>query len=113
MRLASWNRLERASAGELLAAHPGHADAKHQAIAQAQADGLIIPGLRPDDVYVLLIALAGTWSPVSATFTASPADSEPDHDRRRTALREVVRRALVRTEEAAPVPQHSELLDHP
>ena len=95
VRLASWNRLERVPTGELLAAFPGHADGKHEAIARAQADGLIVGGLRPDEVYALLIALAGTWSPVSGTFTASLDDDDADHERRRGALREVVRRALV------------------
>jgi hypothetical protein len=46
-------------------------------------------------VDALIIALAGTWSPVSATFTASTADDEADHERRRAALRRVVARALV------------------
>ncbi len=95
VRLASWNRLERVPTGELLAAHPGHADAKYDAIARAQADGQIVAGIRPDEVYALIIALAGTWSPVSATFTASPEDDEADHERRREVLRQVVARALV------------------
>ena len=95
VRLASWNRLERVPTGDLLAAHPGRTDGKYETIAQAQADGLIVGGIRPDEVYALLIALAGTWSPVSATFTASPADGDAEHDRRRGVLRQVVRRALV------------------
>ncbi len=95
VRLAGWYRLERVRAGELLAAHPGHADDKHAAIARAQADGLITAGIRPAEVHALVIALAGTWSPISATFTASPADGDTEHERRRTVLREVVHRALV------------------
>jgi AcrR family transcriptional regulator len=95
VRLASWNRLERVPTGPLLGTGPGLADAKHDGIARAQAEGRIVAGLRPDDVYALLIALAGTWSPVSATVTASPADDPADHERRRAALRETVRRALV------------------
>lgn len=95
VRLASWNRLERVPTGELLAAHPGLSDDKYEAIAAAQAGGGIVPGIRPDEVYALVIALAGTWSPISATFTASPGDDAADHDRRRAVLREVVARALV------------------
>jgi len=95
VRLASWNRLERVPTGDLLVAHPGLADVKLAAIEQAQREGLIIDGLRPDDVYALVIALAGSWSPVSATFTASTADDEADHKRRRATLRTVVTRALV------------------
>jgi hypothetical protein len=81
--------------GDLLVAHPGLADAKLTAVEQAQREGRIVDGVRPDDVYALIIALAGTWSPVSATFTASTADDEADHERRRAALRRVVARALV------------------
>jgi AcrR family transcriptional regulator len=95
VRLASWNRLERVPTGELLKAHPGISDGKYAAIAQAQADGRIVAGIRPDDVYALLIGLAGTWSPVSATFTASTADPAVDHERRREVLRGMVTRALV------------------
>jgi AcrR family transcriptional regulator len=95
VRLASWYRLERVPTGELLAAHPGHGTDKHDAIARAQADGRIVGGIRPDEVYALVIALAGTWSPISATFTATAADGGDAHDRRRSALRSVVSRALV------------------
>ncbi|WP_111768638.1 TetR family transcriptional regulator [Nakamurella deserti] len=95
VRLASWNRLERMPTGDLLVGHDELSEPKFAAIARAQADGSILAGLRPDEVYSLVIALAGTWSPVSATFTASAADSEVDHQRRRAALRLVVARALV------------------
>ena len=95
VRLAGWNRLERVPTGDLLAAHPGLTDPKREAIARAQADGRIVAGIRPDDVHALVIALAGTWSPISATCTAAPADDPAEHERRRTALREAVRRALV------------------
>ncbi|MGO1412596.1 TetR family transcriptional regulator [Microbacterium sp.] len=98
VRLASWYRLERVPTGTLLSAHPGHSDAKFDAIAAAQADGRIVGGIRPDEVYALVISLAGTWSPISATFAASTEDPEPDHARRRAALREVVDRALARHE---------------
>ena len=95
VRLASWYRLERVPTGKLLAGHPGPVGDKHEAIARAQAAGRIVADLRPEDVYALVIALAGTWSPISATTTASDADGEAAHDRRRGALRAVVRRALV------------------
>ncbi len=95
VRLASWNRLERVPAGELLGAHPGLSDPKHEAIARAQAEGRIVPGIRPEEVYALIIALAGAWSPVSATFTATANDPATDHERRRAALRGTVGRALI------------------
>lgn len=95
VRLASWNRLERVPTGALLGAHPGLTAGKLDVIAHAQAQGRVVAGILPEDVYAVVIALAGTWSPASATFTASPDDGDADHHRRRTALREVVRRALV------------------
>lgn len=94
VRLASWQRLERAPTGALLAAHPDLTDPKFDAIAEAQRDGRVKDGIRPDEVYALVIALAGTWSPISATYAASPQDDEGDHNRRRKTLREVVERAL-------------------
>lgn len=95
VRLAAWNRLERVPTGPLLGVHAPLADDKHAAIARAQEQGLVVGGIRPDEVYALLIALAGAWSPVSATLAASPQEDEADHERRRGVLREVVRRALV------------------
>jgi len=103
VRLASWRRLERVPTGDLLAGHPDLTAPKHEAIAQAQDDGRIIGGIRPDEVYAMVIALAGTWSPVSATSTASRDDDPADHDRRRAALREVVRRAFAASADDDPV----------
>ena len=95
VRLASWQRLERVPAGELLAGHPGLTRPKFDEIARAQREGTITAGIAPEDVYALVIALAGTWSPISATYTASRDDQEADHERRREVLRQVVRRALM------------------
>lgn len=95
VRLASWKRLERVPVGDLLAAHPGLVEPMHAAIAAAQAAGRIVDDLRPDEVYALVIALAGAWGPVSSTFTAATGDPEADHVRRRAGLRRVVARALV------------------
>lgn len=95
VRLASWYRLERVPAGDLLRAHPGRADDKLASIARAQAEGRIMDSMAPDDVYASIIALAGTWSPISATFAASADDAQADHDRRREVLRGLVARALV------------------
>ncbi len=97
VRLASWYRLERVPTGPLLAAHPGLTDPKHDAITRAQAEGLIIAAIAPQDAYALVIALAGTWSPVSATTTAASSDPDTEHERRRCALRAAVRGALVPT----------------
>jgi AcrR family transcriptional regulator len=95
VRLASWYRLERVPTGDLLAGHAGRWDEKLSAIERAQAEGRIVDGIAPADVYALLIAIAGTWSPVAGTFTAAPGDGEAAHARRRAVLRGVVSRALV------------------
>lgn len=95
VRLTSWNRLERVPSGDVLAGHAELARPKYDAVAAAQREGRIVGGIRPDEVYSLVIALAGAWSPVSATFTASASDDPADHERRRAALRLVVARALV------------------
>lgn len=95
VRLASWYRLERVPTGPLLAAHPGLTDPKHDAITRAQAEGLIVAGIAPEHVYALVIALAGAWSPVSATTAAASSDPDAEHERRRSALRSAVRGALV------------------
>lgn len=95
VRLASWYRLERAPEGDLLARHPGLWTDKLEAIERAQAEGLIVSGPSPADIYALVISIAGTWSPISATFTASASDPAADHRRRRKAIRAVVGRALV------------------
>lgn len=95
VRLAGWCRLERVSAGDLLRGHPELVAPKYEAVTRAQAEGRIVADLRPEEVYALVIALAGTWSPISATFAAAAADDGADHDRRRQALRAVVARALV------------------
>lgn len=95
IRLVGWNRLERAPAGDLLAGHGALTDPKRAALAQAQRDSLVVDGIAPDDVYAMVIGLAGSWSPLSGTVTAAPADDEADHDRRRAALRKTVARALV------------------
>lgn len=95
VRLASWNRLERVPEGALLDGHEDLVQPKYDAIARAQHEGRIIPDIRPDEVYALVIALAGTWSPVSGTYTASALHDTADHERRRAALRLAVRRALV------------------
>lgn len=95
VRLSSWFRLERVPAGPLLAAQPERVQPKLDAIAQAQAEGRIVAGIAPADVYALIIALAGTWSPVSGTVTATSDDPEDEHERRRETLRALVARALV------------------
>lgn len=95
VRLASWNRMERVPTGNLLNGYETLSQPKFDAIACAQTQGLIIAGVCPEEIYSLVIALAGTWSPVSGTYTASVKDDQLDHDRRRKALHLTVQRAFV------------------
>ncbi len=94
VRLSSWNRLERVPVGALLSGHPDLVQPKYDAIVRAQDEGRIVREIGPEEVYALVIALAGTWSPVSGTVTACAAEDDADHDRRRAALRLAVRGAL-------------------
>lgn len=93
VRLAAWSRLERKHTGPLTVDPPPRQEEKLAAIAAAQTSGHIDPAFEPIDVFVTVIALSMTWSPASTTFTASSADPEADHERRRGVLRTLVARA--------------------
>lgn len=92
VRLATWARLERTSSGHLFS---WEAEVpKIQAIRQAQRSGHIDPALPPEDVHSMVTAMAMTWSPNSLIYTATQADPQQDHDRRRSSLATAVRRAF-------------------
>ncbi|MFE4552618.1 TetR family transcriptional regulator [Streptomyces sp. NPDC056785] len=93
-RLATWARLERTPTGDLFHSMPGHDDAKLQAIADAQAKGLIEPSFSPSDVLNIVTSMSMTWSPASAMYAASNDDPKADHDRRRQALALTIQRAF-------------------
>lgn len=90
LRLATWNRLERAGTGheppELSASMRRKADA----ITQAQADGLLTPAFTPEDLLVFTLALTNAWMPTSPV-AGSEHGVEQAH-RHRTAVVEAVRR---------------------
>jgi AcrR family transcriptional regulator len=92
--LATWARLERVPAGDLLTPAADDVAAKHAAIADAQDRGLVTAEMAPADVYSLVIALSMAWSPASVTVAADPGDDPAEHDRRRTALATAVRGAF-------------------
>jgi AcrR family transcriptional regulator len=96
IRLTSWHRLERVRSGPLLrTGTEAWTGPKLDGVVRAQEAGLVVDDVRPEDVYALVIALAGAWSPVSGVHVATPDDDEADHERRRATLRRVVARALV------------------
>ena len=94
VRLATWNRLERIPAGDLLADMAVHTAKKYEAIAEAQRAGQLDPAINPADIYSLVIALSLTWGPSSVTYAASHKDSKADHAYRRSVLGKVVARAF-------------------
>lgn len=98
LRLATWYRLERVPAGDLLASFEGRGDddPRLRAIADVQRDELVDPALAPYEVFSLVVAIAMTWSPVNVTFAASLEDEESEHARRRAVIAQVVSSALVR-----------------
>lgn len=95
VRLATWNRLERISTGDLLANMAAHTAKKYEAIVEAQRAGQIDPTISPADVYSLVIALSLTWGPSSVTYAASREDSEADHAYRRSVIEKIVARAFL------------------
>lgn len=92
IRLATWARLERRPAGHLVDDADRRDDAKLRAIAEAQAAGRVRPG-EPFDVLALVIAMSMAWSPVSNVYAATADEPDDVHERRRTLLRDAVRRA--------------------
>ncbi|WP_285640369.1 TetR family transcriptional regulator [Lentzea sp. NBRC 102530] len=94
VRLATWARLERVPAGALVTSMPEQTELKLEAIAAEQRAGRVDPALDPADVLAMVSMLALTWSPASLFHTATPQDARADHERRRAALAETVRRAF-------------------
>ncbi|RBQ19528.1 TetR/AcrR family transcriptional regulator [Spongiactinospora rosea] len=94
VRLAAWSRLERTPTGDLLGFMPGHDAGKLQAIADAQAAGMVDASIAPAEVLAIVTAMSLTWSPASAMYAASKDDPPADHDRRRRALARAVEHAF-------------------
>lgn len=92
--LATWARLERVPAGDLLTSIPDDVARKLDAVRDAQAEGLVDPDLDPRDVYSMVISLSMSWSPAATVVAAAPGDAEAEHARRRDALARVARRAF-------------------
>ncbi|MDT0321129.1 TetR family transcriptional regulator [Streptomyces millisiae] len=93
IRLATWVRLERRPAGHLVDDRDRLDDPKLNAIAEAQAAGLVRQG-DPFDVMAMVIAMSMAWSPVSNVYAATAQEPPELHERRRALLRESVRRAM-------------------
>ncbi|MFE7673749.1 TetR family transcriptional regulator [Streptomyces albidoflavus] len=92
VRLATWVRLERKPAGYLTEHSARPNSVKTEAIARAQAAGLVREG-DPFDLMALVIAMSCAWSPVSGVYAATADEDQAVHARRRTLLRDCVRSA--------------------
>jgi AcrR family transcriptional regulator len=91
VRLITWLRMERRPTG-IISDDVEH-EPKLEAIAKAQAAGRLRSG-SPFDLLTLVIAMACAWSPASGIYTATAHEPAADHERRRTLLRDCVRRAV-------------------
>ncbi|GAA1213901.1 TetR/AcrR family transcriptional regulator [Prauserella alba] len=93
IRLATWARLERRPAGHLVDEADRLDDGKLRAITDAQARGLVQHG-DPFDLMAMVIAMSMAWSPVSNVYAATADEPPETHERRRSLLRDSVRRAV-------------------
>ena len=96
LRLITWARLERTPAGDLFAAYERLNRTVYQHLAEAQGEGVLVEDIDPSDLFSLVVAMAGAWAQASSTFAATSDDAPTDHDRRRAALANTVRRAFCR-----------------
>lgn len=94
VRLATWARLERVPAGELVADKSEKSELKLRSIADAQRSGHVDPDLEPGEVLAMVTTMALAWSPSSLFHAATADDPEPEHEQRRRFLAEAVRRAF-------------------
>ncbi|GAA1925347.1 TetR family transcriptional regulator [Nocardioides hwasunensis] len=94
VRLLTWTRLETRRSGQLFTAphHDGPALAK---LYEAQAAGVLVDDIEVEDLWSMLIALAGSWAQASLTLTADADEPAEVHARRRRALAAAVGRAFV------------------
>ncbi|NAZ85364.1 TetR family transcriptional regulator, partial [Kineococcus indalonis] len=86
IRIATWHRLERRPAGDLVADVARFDTDKRAAIAAAQAAGTVVAG-DPFDVMAMVIAMSMAWSPVSNVYAATAGEDAALHAERRRFLR--------------------------
>jgi AcrR family transcriptional regulator len=94
VRLATWARLERVPVKDLVTDKHDQTARKLQSIVDAQRSGHVDSSLEPADIVALVTTMALTWSPASLFYAATVEDPEAEHERRRQALAETVRRAF-------------------
>jgi AcrR family transcriptional regulator len=93
-RLLAWARLERTPVGALFH-HRGDPDrAKLDALVDAQARGVLVDDVAPEDLWAMIIALAATWAQSAIVYTADANEASAVHNRRKAALASTARRAF-------------------
>jgi AcrR family transcriptional regulator len=92
LRLATWNRLERASRGAGPAQLAISMRQKTEAIDRAQAAGVITTAFTAEDVLAFVMALTSAWTPASAVAPAE-LDASRLHAHRGAVI-EAVRRLV-------------------
>jgi len=93
VRLVTWAKLEGIHTGSLSPEAPAVA-AKLRAVSEAQRQGRVSASTEPHDILALVTAMALTWSAAGPYTTATRDDHPEEHDRRRRALSEAVRRSF-------------------
>lgn len=94
IRLATWARLERRPSGHLVPDAERMDAGKLAAVVAAQEAGVLVAG-DPFDLMAMVIAMSMAWSPVSNVYAATRDEDAREHGRRRTFLRDAVRRAVM------------------
>lgn len=97
VRLVTWTRLERTPTGGLFGDLAHHDEANLRALTDAQSAGILIDDVGPEELWALLISLAGTWAQASIVHAASTAEEPQTHERRKQALASTTRRAFCTT----------------
>lgn len=95
LRLATWNRLERAGSGREPRELTASMHRKTDAIAEAQAGGRVPRTFRPEDLLVFTLALTNAWMPTSPMTTTESEPRTLDH---RAAVVDAVRRLVTEAE---------------
>lgn len=94
VRLATWARLERRPTGHLVDDEQRDVAYGEAGIRAAQEAGDLPDDLAPLDLQALVVGMSLAWAPASLVYVVEPDD--PGHAARREALRDAVRRVLVR-----------------
>lgn len=97
VRLVTWTRLERTPTGGLFGELAHHDEANLRALSDAQSAGILVDDVGPEELWALLISLAGTWAQAAIVHAANTTEEPQLHERRKQALASTTRRAFCTT----------------